>query len=147
MITSRLLVAGQMTLIVLLASPVTQLYSGTVLSLIGVLFIASSLALVLWAFVSMRAGTFTVMPEPTSGASLTQVGPYGYVRHPMYSAVIVGGIGATLSHADLKSCLLLVALIALLVVKLLREERYLSTRYPDYEEYKTRTSALLPLVY
>ncbi len=144
---STLLVVGQMLLIALLASPVTQLYSGSLLSTLGVLMIVLSIGIALWAFVSMRSGTFTVMPEPATGASLTQAGPYRVVRHPMYSAALLGGLGAALSHTDLIHWFWLIALSALLTVKLLREERYLTQRYEEYASYKTRTYALLPYVY
>lgn len=147
MISSWLLVAGQMILIALLASPVKELYQGSATDLLGVSLVVLSVIIALWAYVSMRAGTFTVMPEPTSSATLTQAGPYRYVRHPMYSAVIIGGLGAAISHADVISLVQLLALTGLLIVKLVREEHYLSKRYPDYAEYKNRTSAIVPLVY
>ena len=144
---STLLVVGQMLLIALLASPVTQLYTGSLLSTLGVLMIVLSIGLALWAFVSMRSGTFTVMPEPTTGSSLTQAGPYQYVRHPMYSAVLLGGLGAASSHTDLAHWFWLIVLCALLTAKLLREERYLTQRYEEYAVYKARTYALLPYVF
>ncbi|MFK7994333.1 MAG: isoprenylcysteine carboxylmethyltransferase family protein [Granulosicoccus sp.] len=147
MIISWLLVVGQMILIVLLAFPVSALYQGTLADLFGVSLVICSLVLVVWAFLSMHSGTFTVMPEPTSAASLTQAGPYQYVRHPMYSAVLVGGVGASISHADIVSWLQLSLLSGLLIVKLLREERYLSQRYGEYSDYKKRTRALVPWVY
>ena len=144
---STLLVAGQMLLIALLASPVTQLYTSSLLSTLGVLMIVLSIGIALWAFVSMRPGTFTVMPEPATRASLTQAGPYRSVRHPMYSAALLGGLGAALSHMNLIHWFWLIALAALLTVKLLREESYLTQRYEEYASYKARTYALLPFVY
>jgi len=144
LIISFSLVAGQMILIALLASPISQLYQGSALDTFGVLLIGIAVAIATWAFSSMQSGTFTVLPEPTSGASFTQAGPYKHVRHPMYSAVIIGGLGATLCHADVVSVVQLMMLIVLLVVKLQREERYLTTRYATYEHYRTHTKALVP---
>jgi len=136
-----------MILIALLASPISQLYQGSALDTLGLLLIGIAVAIATWAFSSMQSGTFTVLPEPTSGALFTQAGPYRHVRHPMYSAVIIGGLGATLCHADVVSVVQLMMLIVLLTIKLQREERYLTTRYAAYEHYKTQTKALAPYVF
>jgi len=136
-----------MILIALLASPIAQLYQGSAFDTVGLLLIITAAVIATWAFSSMRSGTFTVLPEPKAGASFTQAGPYKHVRHPMYSAVIIGGLGATLCHADVVSVVQLMMLIVLLIVKLQREERYLTTRYAAYEHYKTQTKALAPYVF
>lgn len=144
---SWLLVTGQMMLIALLVSPAEQLIPNSPRSVLGFAFIALSIMIAGWAFKSMRSGTFTVMPEPATHATLTQAGPYAYVRHPMYSAVIVGGLGAVISHATLTHGVVLAALVLLLITKLVREERYLMHRYnDDYVRYKSHTKALVPFV-
>ena len=141
------LVAAQFLLIAILASPIATLVPSGPVGALGALCLAGSLALVGWAFASMRPANFSVLPEPVDGNRLVTRGPYARVRHPMYSAVLLGGLGACLLHGTATDWLLLVALAAVMVVKARREERLLRAVHPGYAGYASRTSALVPGVY
>ena len=82
--------------------------------------------------------SFTPLPRPREHSTLRSSGIYAYVRHPIYGALIVGGIGVALS----RSWLVLVPTAVLAVIfwfKSLREEAWLAERYPDYAEYRRAT--------
>lgn len=95
----------------------------------------------------MRAGTFTVVPEPRSTAQLVTRGPYARVRHPMYTAVLLGALGAALMRNSAIDWIACVLLVVVLLLKINREEQLLMTRYPEYVDYRSRTAALVPGCY
>lgn len=144
---SRLLVGLQFLLIVALAWPTLPIAFST-LTVSGVLLGALGLALFAWSYFSMPTHTFSVMPEPRTGASLARNGPYAYVRHPMYSSLMLCAVGAAMLYsAQPWKWLAVLALLCLLIVKLHREEQWLTQKYADYAQYKMRTEALLPFIW
>jgi protein-S-isoprenylcysteine O-methyltransferase Ste14 len=144
---SLVLVIAQFLLIAMLASPVRDLISTRTMALIGALLIIDGVYIAVWALISMPRGTFRVMPEPAATAQLTQSGPYRWLRHPMYSAVLLAALGAAISHATLGHSLIFLGLIVVLLLKIHREEQYLLASYNEYAEYTTRTKALIPFIY
>lgn len=105
--------------------------------------VAGSLAV--WALASMTRGTFRVMPEPGDSAHLTTRGPYRWIRHPMYSSVLLGCAGLVgLSPWWPLALLAWLALSAILLMKIRHEERLLRQRYADYTDYADATARLLP---
>lgn len=106
--------------------------------------LAASAAVGLAALAVNRPGNFNIRPELKAGARLASTGIYRRVRHPMYTAVLLGALAAWLfvpTAWRLAACL---ALLAVLVAKARREERYLLQRFPAYSDYRARTWALLP---
>lgn len=141
------LVISQFLLIAMMVSPVNDLLSSRSAALVGALLIFDAICIAVWARLSMSRGTFRVMPEPASAAQLTQSGPYRWVRHPMYSAVILAALGAAISHATLWHMFIFLLLIVVLLLKIHREEQYLLLAYDNYANYKTNTKALIPFIY
>ncbi len=86
-----------------------------------------------------------ITPEPNTAAELVQSGLYRFVRHPIYSGVLLVGWGAALAHGH--PVLLLGALVLTLFFsyKSLFEERLLRQVYPDYARYMQQTGRFLPL--
>lgn len=104
------------------------------------------LALGLWAVASNRPGNFNIRPEPRAGGQLVSHGPYRWIRHPMYTAVITiaAACGALVDAAWAWLCV--AALVAVLVAKATLEERALLVAHPDYGSYRARTRRFLPWV-
>lgn len=138
------LVVAQMTLIVSLASPLSGLQPTSLPDVFGLLLLSGGIALALIAFVAMRQTRFSVLPEPRAGGKLVQLGLYRYVRHPMYAAVMLSGLGACIAQADLYHWLLLGVLGVVLAVKIRHEETLLLAAYPAYADYRRRVKAIVP---
>ena len=141
---SAALVAAQFLLIALLASPLAGLAPESARGALGLVLIGGGVSLALWAAAAMRASRFSVFPEPREGAALIERGPYRLVRHPMYAAVLLAGLGATLAHAERLHWLWLLLLVVVLWLKIRREEAALLARWPDYADYRRRVRALVP---
>lgn len=140
------LVALQFGLIVLLAGMgLPTFLSGQVpagawvLSAIGVV-------VGVWAVSANRPGNFNIRPSPRTGASLIQQGPYRWIRHPMYTAVMACGGAAAWASANGAAWLALAALVAVLVSKAALEERWLLLAQPGYAEYQKGTRWFLPWI-
>ena len=97
-----------------------------------------------WAF---QRSKLSVFPEPNSESQLLTHGIYHYIRHPLYTAVLL--IAGSLAF-DQASWLRMVAWVLLLVVLLMKmdyEEGLLLTKFPGYSDYKKKTWRLIPMVY
>jgi protein-S-isoprenylcysteine O-methyltransferase Ste14 len=101
----------------------------------------------LWAVWSMRLFNFNITPSVKVEGYMVERGPYRFVRHPMYSSLLVMGVPLV---ADYFSWLRLLALLGLavdLVVKLRYEEGLLAAHYPQYAAYMNHTKRLIPFVW
>jgi protein-S-isoprenylcysteine O-methyltransferase Ste14 len=92
-------------------------------------------------------GNFNIRPLPRAGGQLIQHGPYRWIRHPMYSALLLAGLAAARVAGDVETWLVLVALAVVLVIKANVEERGMTERYPAYSEYRQRTRRFVPGLY
>lgn len=93
---------------------------------------------------SFAAGTIKVESEQR----VISTGPYRYVRHPMYAGAAIGILAAPVALGSLWGLLIGIALDAVIVVRLLNEERYLSANLPGYDAYRREVIyRLVPLVW
>ena len=97
-----------------------------------------AIVIFIFAYIALRP-SLRVSPIPREGAPLITTGIYDYVRHPMYLAVTLIGVGLTVRKMTLFSVVSLVLLIATLFVKARYEDSLLSKLHPDAKSYQTRT--------
>lgn len=100
-----------------------------------------------WAVLAMRIPEVSVLPEVRPGARLVTRGPYRWLRHPMYSAVLLLGLGLVMGAPSPLRWGLWLVLLADLVVKLNYEERLLGRRFSGYQAYRQRTWRIVPFLY
>ena len=107
---------------------------------------ALGLLLAVWAMSSNPPGNFNIRPAPRAGARLVEHGPYRWIRHPMYTAVMVCGWAAAGTSASWVAWLSLAALVVVLVVKAVFEERWMLQAHPGYAAYRQGTRWFLPWI-
>src|SRR5713226_9158398 len=79
------------------------------------------------------------------GHQLIRTGPYAWVRHPIYSGIILGMIGTALARRELRGLLALVLLYLGFKIKSRMEEKFMHKTFgPEYEDYSRSTDALIP---
>lgn len=139
---SRLLVALQFSLMGLVLARAWPFAPG--IAFAGLL--AAGIAVGLWALAANRPGNFNIRPEPKEGGRLVTHGPYRWIRHPMYLAVLLV-TGAFAWGGDAGQVVLLALLAGVLAAKARREERGLSALYPEWDAYRARTAAIIPGVF
>ena len=101
----------------------------------------------LWAVLSIRLRQLRISPDIAPGAEFITRGPYRYIRHPMYLAVLLVALALILDRFTWSRGIAWIILLADLIAKLSYEERLLCARFPDYLDYRKRTKRLLPFVY
>jgi protein-S-isoprenylcysteine O-methyltransferase Ste14 len=97
-----------------------------------------------WALYCNRPGNFNIRPIPRVGGHLVQQGPYRWIRHPMYTAVILCGLACAWVLGSATGWLAWAALVTVLAVKATLEERWMLDQHPDYAAYRTRTWRFVP---
>jgi len=76
-----------------------------------------------------------------------QTGPYAYLRHPIYTGIILAFVGQLLVTGQYRGILGLGLIVAALVQKARSEEGLLSQSLgPAYRDYRQNTGFLLPKV-
>jgi len=83
--------------------------------------------------------------NPTEGGLVTK-GPYRFVRHPIYAAILYFVWAGVASHPSPASVALGLVASGALAVRIGAEERLLVERYPEYRDYAARTKRVLPFV-
>jgi protein-S-isoprenylcysteine O-methyltransferase Ste14 len=79
------------------------------------------------------------------GHQLIRSGPYAWVRHPIYSGLLLAMIGTVLALRELRGLLAFVLLCLGFWIKLRMEEGFMRKTFGlEYEEYSKSTGALIP---
>ena len=113
---------------------------------VGIILLAIAAFLGLAGFLALR-GNLTPFPKPRHGANLVQSGVYSLVRHPLYTAVILGALGWALAARSWPAALAAGALSAFFNVKAGIEERWLAQKFPEYKTYATRVKRFIPFLW
>jgi len=109
--------------------------------------IATGLALGAWALAANRPGNFNFRPEPKEGGILITHGPYRWVRHPMYTGLLLisAGLGGIID--SFHGWMLSLTLLGALLVKASFEDRWMTGAHPDHAAYQARTRGFIPFIY
>jgi len=142
-----LLVAAQFALIGLIGWKAGPFFLALQAPVLAWAVMAASLALAGWALATNRPGNFNIRPVPKADGVLVTAGPYAWVRHPMYSAVLLMGL-AGVCGVDIPGRTLMgtvfFGLLAVLWVKAALEERLMLASHPGYAAYRKQTSRFIP---
>lgn len=103
-------------------------------------------AVMLWARLTFGGRSFHAGANPTTGGLVTS-GPYRFIRHPIYTAILLFVWVGIVSQGSLLSILTGIVATAATVVRIGAEERLVEDAYPEYAEYARRTKRLIPFVF
>lgn len=120
--------------------------AGGIARWIAIALLAAGMSLGIWSRRALGA-SFTPFPKPLPSGSHAVAGPYRFVRHPMYLAIVVSCAGWALLWQSLAGAALAAALLVLFDSKARREERWLVDAYPGYADYRRRVRKLIPGLY
>jgi protein-S-isoprenylcysteine O-methyltransferase Ste14 len=112
---------------------------------IGVALLAAGLAFAVWARVHLGrnwSGTVTVKESH----ELIRTGPYGIVRHPIYTGLIAAVLGTAIASGTVRAALAVALFTASFLYKLRIEEAFMRETFPEeYPRYARAVPRLIPL--
>lgn len=100
-----------------------------------------------FAGVFSLGSNLTAVPHPKEDANMVAHGAYHWVRHPIYSGIILGAFGLALLRGGWLGLLYAVILFVFFDIKSRREEQWLCEKYVDYPAYQQRVAKLIPFLY
>ena len=119
---------------------------GSQLPLLGAILVAAGLGLAVWARWHLgRNWSSTVTLK--EGHTLIQSGPYRKIRHPIYTGLLLALIGTAAAIGEWRGVLAVACAFIGVRWKIRVEEERMGRTFPQYEQYRNATSALIPLLY
>jgi protein-S-isoprenylcysteine O-methyltransferase Ste14 len=141
-----LLIAGQFGFLLALVLVPAEPSTSTLQRGIGSALMVAAVAILIFAAIALRPA-LTVTPEPRARAPFITGGIYRYIRHPMYSAVMMIGIGLYLNKPSTLMMILLLGLMLVMYAKASYEDSLLRARWPEAKAYQARTGAFFPKIF
>ena len=109
----------------------------------GVLLIAPGIIILVISFKNLGR-SLTANPVPLDKGKLVETGIYKYVRHPIYTGLLLAMLGSVVQSMAIVKFFVWLALLALLTYKAKFEESLLAKKYPGYVDYMKRTGRFVP---
>ncbi|PXV55353.1 Protein-S-isoprenylcysteine O-methyltransferase Ste14 [Dyella jiangningensis] len=111
--------------------------SGALLTMLGVAFAC-------WARQVLGRNWSSVV-QVKQDHELIQAGPYRWVRHPIYTGLLLAFLGTAVAIGEWRGALAVVIVALSFWFKLRLEERWMRENFgASYEQYMQRTKALIP---
>jgi protein-S-isoprenylcysteine O-methyltransferase Ste14 len=125
-----------------------RLFPSTITTQIaGIVLCSAGIGVTIWSRLILGTN-WSAIVTLKENHELIRRGPYEYVRHPIYSGLILGVIGTVVALAPhLNGLLIAVFLIVMMKIKSLQEEKILIANFPgEYPQYKKEVKSLIPFV-
>lgn len=113
---------------------------------ISIIIQTCAVGLMIWARLTFGVRSFNASANVTTGKLVTN-GPYHFLRHPIYAALIYFFIASIISFPFVETIAAVGLIIAGLFVRMILEEKSLLVAYDDYAEYSKKTKRIIPFVF
>jgi protein-S-isoprenylcysteine O-methyltransferase Ste14 len=123
----------------ILAQGLRNFWLGAAVTVVGLLF-------AVWARIHLGTNwsrSVTIKQDH----QLIMSGPYGVVRHPIYTGILTGFVGTAIALGQVRGFIAFVLVFLALWYKLRMEENWMRGQFgAAWEAYSRRTAALVPFV-
>ena len=113
---------------------------------LGLVMVAAGLGFAVWARVYLGrnwSATVTVKQDH----ELVRSGPYGLVRHPIYSGLLLALLGTAVGIGEWRGLVAFAFFTIGFLVKIKAEERFMSETFGEqYARYRAEVPALIPFI-
>ncbi len=119
-------------------------HSNQITDAIGIALTAAGIAFACWARAYL-GGNWSSAVTVKVGHELVRTGPYRWVRHPIYTGLILALAGTAVVRSEVRGILSVVLAYVGFKIKSRIEERTMTETFgTEYEEYSRSTGAILP---
>jgi protein-S-isoprenylcysteine O-methyltransferase Ste14 len=122
------------------------LFAGTAATWTGITLIALGFFIALAAAIGLGRA-LTPLPKPNEAGQLVASGVYRWVRHPIYTGVLLVALGWAFYIEGLVTLWSVLLIAIFFDIKSRSEERWLQEKYPEYAAYSKKTRRLIPFIY
>jgi protein-S-isoprenylcysteine O-methyltransferase Ste14 len=106
----------------------------------------AGVAILLWAR-TILGGNWSSAVTLKENHELIQRGPYAWVRHPIYSGLLLLSLATAVHYATLGGFVLLALASTGFALKMRQEEQLMTEHFPDrYPAYRAQVKAIVPYV-
>jgi protein-S-isoprenylcysteine O-methyltransferase Ste14 len=118
----------------------------TLLLLIGLILFMCGLGIQYWALDHIKRNNddFWLAKRSTKKRYLVSIGPYKYIRHPIYAGAMIEYFGFVLNFLNLTTIILSISGLVIIIYTAVKEEKFLSETLPGYKNYTTKTGRFFP---
>lgn len=116
-------------------------------SIYGQFVLVFSISLGVWSVFVFRHTRINIFPYLRDGATMIRKGPYRYVRHPMYSSVILFALSYFIDNPNWLYGAYFFGLTIVIIFKMKFEEKQLASRFENYETEFFKTYRIIPCIY
>jgi protein-S-isoprenylcysteine O-methyltransferase Ste14 len=112
----------------------------TILLFLGMLLVG-------WGIVGLGKYSYSPFPSPKKTNILIRHGAYKYIRHPIYSGLIIISLSFLLSKFIFIPTIVFFLFVILTNIKADLEENLMIDKYPEYKEYRKLVQKYVPYFY
>jgi protein-S-isoprenylcysteine O-methyltransferase Ste14 len=116
-------------------------------ALIGLALVLAGVSFAIWARVAIGTNWSGIVTIKEDHVLITK-GPYAYVRHPIYTGILLGLLGTGIVFRSVHELLVSVAAFILLIFKARLEEQLMVEQFGDeYKEYRKKVKGFIPYLF
>jgi protein-S-isoprenylcysteine O-methyltransferase Ste14 len=78
---------------------------------------------------------------------LIKDGSYAITRHPIYTGLLFGLMGAVIVLGEVRGLIAIIILFIAIQIKISTEEKFLKNAFSEYDDYCHHTKKLIPFIY
>lgn len=105
--------------------------------------IVIGLGLMLLAFLQLNTN-LTPFPSPKVNGTLIQTGIYAWIRHPIYTSILIVCLGFSMKNGSILHFVITLLLYILFYYKSKYEEKKLVSKFESYSQYAEKTGRFFP---
>ncbi|MGA8852839.1 MAG: isoprenylcysteine carboxylmethyltransferase family protein [Christiangramia sp.] len=116
------------------------------IKLVGIILTVSGIIILLLGMLQLNKN-LSPFPTPKANSEFVKTGLYKFVRHPIYTGILLNFLGYGIYSGSVFRILITLVLYILFIMKARYEEKLLMKRYNNYASYREKTGRFFPKIF